>query len=431
METTRSLRRVAGLLAARLPELGLDEVTDPRSRRGRRWALAPLLKTALVTQLAGARSAADAEQLTAKLSLSMRRRLGIPRRVPDTTLRDTLVRLSPDELRAVNHRLVQAADRRKALVSVELPFGMVAMDGKSVTLPSWDADYVQRHVPEKGEPFGMLRTITSSLVSASSAPCLDAFPVPGSTSEAGIFVVAFAELVRMHGSRFRLISYDAGAASGTNAAAVVAAGKDYLFALKQDQPLKLRTGIMLLRDEPVLARTEDVLTNQRSVVRTLRLVTVPAMIDAATKKSLFWTTTKTIAEVTAETLVDGVVTSKEVRYYLSSLADDALSPAHWLLAVRRHWGVENDCHKTFDVAFGEDDHLWIKQAPQGTLVVLLLRRLAYNLLTLFRSVTQRSDERRAMPWKQLMGWIEWTLLAATDLQINALRARKKVVAAVA
>ena len=139
METTRRLRRMVGLLAARLPEVGLGRVADPRGRRGRRWKLPALLTSALVTLLAGARSTADAEQLTAKLSPAMRRRLRIARRVPDTTLRDTLCALDPDEMRRLVHRAIDHADRRKALAPDGLPFGVVAMDGKSVTLPSWNA----------------------------------------------------------------------------------------------------------------------------------------------------------------------------------------------------------------------------------------------------------------------------------------------------
>ena len=124
------------------------------------------------------------------------------------------------------------------------------------------------------------------------------------------------------------------------------------------------------------------------------------------------------------TYQDGQLVSCEPRYFLSSLAPEALSLAHWLLVVRRHWGVENDCHKTFDMAFDEDDHPWIEMDPQGALVVLLLRRLAYNLLTLFRSVTQRSDERRGIAWKYLMGWVYLTLVAATDVQLDGIRKRK-------
>jgi hypothetical protein len=36
------------------------------------------------------------------------------------------------------------------------------------------------------------------------------------------------------------------------------------------------------------------------------------------------------------------------------------------------------------------------------LVVMLLRRMAYNLLTLYRSVTLRAADKRAIPWRDLM-----------------------------
>jgi hypothetical protein len=420
--TTRSLRRMAGLLAARLPELSLQEVADPRSRRGRRWKLRPLLTVALLSLLSGGRSTADAERLSARLSRAVRRRLGIGRRVPDTTLRDLLCQLDSAEIRGLIHRYIAAADRRKALHPEGLPFGVVAMDGKSVTIESWDSPFVQRHVPDHGRPFGLLRTITCALVSARGAPCLDAIPVPGSTSEGGAFCTAFEELVRVHGGRFQLITYDAGAASGDNAAAVVSSGKDYLFALKNDQPLKLRTARWLLEGKPVVASTDDTLSNQRSVVRKLRLASVGML--GTTYQPIFWSSTKTIVEVTSETYERGTLVAREERLFLSSLVPEALTPEQWLHVVRRHWGVENDCHRIFDIVFEEDDRPWIDMAPQGTLSVLLLRRLAYNLLSLFRSVTQRSDEKRAMPWKELVTWVEWTLLVAVEEHFIRQDARK-------
>ena len=44
--------------------------------------------------------------------------------------------------------------------------------------------------------------------------------------------------------------------------------------------------------------------------------------------------------------------SQETHYYLSSLAPDAARHAD---LVRGHWSVENTCHYTLDVTFGEDD----------------------------------------------------------------------------
>jgi hypothetical protein len=57
------------------------------------------------------------------------------------------------------------------------------------------------------------------------------------------------------------------------------------------------------------------------------------------------------------------------------------------------------------------------------LVVAILRRIAYTLLALFRGVTQRSDERRAMPWKSLLRAVHAALLVTTDMQLAGLRLR--------
>jgi hypothetical protein len=52
------------------------------------------------------------------------------------------------------------------------------------------------------------------------------------------------------------------------------------------------------------------------------------------------------------------------------------------------------------------------------LVVALLRRIAYTLLALFRSVTQRSDERRATPCKALMSQLAFALVTTTDDELT-------------
>jgi hypothetical protein len=72
------------------------------------------------------------------------------------------------------------------------------------------------------------------------------------------------------------------------------------------------------------------------------------------------------------------------------------------------WGVENNCHNIFDKIFQEDKRPFILH-PHGMLVAMILRRIAYNLLSLFRSVTQRSDAKRKMPWKSLMNYVSLTL----------------------
>ena len=94
-----------------------------------------------------------------------------------------------------------------------------------------------------------------------------------------------------------------------------------------------------------------------------------------------------------------------------------------LNVVRSHWGVESN-HHTLDTAFAEDDRPWIEADEQGMLAVLLLRRIAYTLLALFRAVTLRSDEHRSMRWKALLAWVRDALVAASAETIAGLRARE-------
>ena len=83
----REIRRVAGMLARARGDLALERVADGRSSRGRRWSMKALLGATLAAQMAGACSVAEVERLTEHMSLAVRRKLGLKRRLPDTTLR--------------------------------------------------------------------------------------------------------------------------------------------------------------------------------------------------------------------------------------------------------------------------------------------------------------------------------------------------------
>ncbi|HKY37906.1 MAG TPA: hypothetical protein VJN18_18315 [Polyangiaceae bacterium] len=93
------------------------------------------------------------------------------------------------------------------------------------------------------------------------------------------------------------------------------------------------------------------------------------------------------------------------------------------LVARRHWGVETS-HQILDTAFAEDDHPWIEANPRAALVVALLRRIAYTMLALFRGVAQRSDERRAVPWKTIMSEITFAFVTMTQDELRPLRSQR-------
>jgi hypothetical protein len=101
----------------------------------------------------------------------------------------------------------------------------------------------------------------------------------------------------------------------------------------------------------------------------------------------------------------------------------ALSGDQWLTLLRARWGVENNCHHTFDTAFAEDDRTWFHTSPVGALVIILLRRIAYTMLALYRGHTLRSEAARLTPWASLLRWTHNALIAASDATLAGLRDR--------
>lgn len=419
-QIARLRRRIAGLIAARVPDLQLEQLQDPRAARGKRWELTTLLVAVLAGMLAGCTSLLSAEQLTRFMTRAARRLLGIARRVPDTTMRTAICAMAPEAIRTVIHRQMHAAHRRKSLALGVLPIGVVAIDGKSTAIPGCDDHYAQRQTAEGGSLVGVVRTMTCCLISSAALPCLDAIPIPAHTNEMATFQLCVSELKRVYGhlDLFQLVAADAGSCSQENAQFACSQGLHYLFGLKSTQPTLFAESRRVLEhrnQEHAQACSEDFLGGERKVVRKLYLT--------AGMAGYHWEHLQTVLRIESTTFDHGRCVEHENRYYVSSLAAASLSAEHWLQLIRRYWGVENGPHFTLDVALREDDHPWIEADPRGTLVLVLLRRIAYNLLTLFRGVTLRDELSRITPWKNVLSWFRLTLETAMDSDLKGLRAR--------
>lgn len=429
MLSNRTLRRTAGFISRFFADQLFARISDPRSKRGRRWKSAvPLLKTIAVGLAAGCKGFLDVERLTKAMPPEVRRLVGIHKFTPDTTLRDFVCALNPDELCRLIWVVGHDASRRGALHSTgQFPFGMVSMDGKYPSVRDvGDNDkkptsrYLQVHHDAESAAalHGLVRVITSVLITAVGRPIIAASPVPAQTNEVGHFRQAFGDLVRMYGRLFRVVLYDAGAASLPNADAVIAAGKQYFFQIADPRWTMYQTIELLLSDVPPAVRTVES-SGSRRVVRELTLKTV-----TETNKSLtIWRHTRTIIKVYSETYENGALKGTKTRYFVTSLADDELSPEKWLELVISRWGVET-AHQILDCAFEEDKHPWITKDANGTLVMMLLRRLVYTMMTLYKSVTIRSEEtRQTMTWRELMEEIRDTLEWARHSALEGLRQR--------
>jgi len=419
-QTARLRRRIAGVLSARLPDLQLEQVPDPRCARGMRWQLPALLVTVLAGMLAGCTSLLGVEQLTEFMTRAARRLLGIGRRVPDTTMRTAICALAPEAIRPVIHRQILAAHRRKSLALDALGIGAVAIDGKSTSIPSCDDHYAQRQTAEGGALVGVVRTMTCCLISSAALPCLDAIPIPAETNEMAIFPLCVSELKRVYGhlNLFQLVAADAGSCSQENGHFARILDLHYLFGLKSTQPTLFAEATRVLEHRSAAhadACSEDVLGGERTVVRRLYLTTEMA--------GYHWEHLQTVLRIESQSFEHGQCVQHDNRYYVCSLAADSLSAKDWLTLIRRYWGVENGPHFTLDVALQEDDHPWIEADPKGALVLVLLRRIAYNLLTLFRSVTLRGELSRITPWKTVLHWFRVALETALDWELAGLRVR--------
>ena len=82
-------------------------------------------------------------------------------------------------------------------------------------------------------------------------------------------------------------------------------------------------------------------------------------------------------------------TSKESRYYISSLPPDAKRLGH---AIRAHWGIENKLHWSLDTCFAEDDCR--SRTDHGAENLAILRHAVLNILKANTSKVSLNRKRK-------------------------------------
>jgi hypothetical protein len=398
----RLARRVIGALKAGCARLGLGKVKDPRADQGKKWSLGKLLNPVVVGMCAGKHSLAQVELLSQDLSQATRKALGIWRHVPDTTMRDVLVKISPHSLVECLTRQTKDAHRQKALQPVGLPFGVVGVDGKTTCIESWEHGYAQRQVGSDRCARGMLRTMTCMLLSSQVPACIHVESIPPETNEDGLFQALVDRLLERYGEMdlFRMMVADAGSCSLGNA--------DYL---RQNS----------LPHSKAEAVSEE---SVRGGIERRTLFATTAMSGYHE-----WSHLAVVLRVRRQRWnALGQLEFDHERYFLTSLRYEALEPEQWLCLIRRYWAsVESGAHQVLDTAFEEDARPWILNDDQGALNLLILRRIAFNLVARFRGRTLRSEENRDTPWKRVMEWFHDTLISATAEVVSGLRPRPEAV----
>ena len=164
------------------------------------------------------------------------------------------------------------------------------------------------------------------------------------------------------------------------AAEVVAAGADYVLAVKENQPTLYADVRRVFLDgleedfaglEHRYRYTAD-LGHGRAEERHYHVVPVPEYLA---EKHAAFAGLRTLGMVFSERRVGDGPAEAETRFYISSLRPQVKAFAE---AVRGHWSIENNLHWVLDVAFQEDASRVRKDhAPEN---LGLVRRIALSLL---------------------------------------------------
>jgi predicted transposase YbfD/YdcC len=217
-------------------------------------------------------------------------------------------------------------------------------------------------------------------------------------------ITAIPELLKLVDINGAIITIDAMGTQKAIAEQIVAGGGDYVLALKGNQET-LHQAVIADIDEQLegdLADAQEHVTTEkghgREETRTYLQLPTPKELPGF----MLWKGLKTIGLTTTCILRDGKETI-EARYYISSLGVDVKRFAR---AVRGHWSIENSCHWTLDMTFGEDQsrtrerHLrenfawlnrfalsWLKQHPGRQSLVMKRRSCGWSDAFLMEVVT--------------------------------------------
>jgi len=334
----------AALLAA------LQQVPDPRKRRGLRHGLPVILSIAVCAVIAGARSFVAIAEWAAQASPAAVAKLGVTGEVPsESTIRRTINKIDANGLDVV----VGAWAAFRATTSEK--FRVIAVDGKSL-----------RGSATAG---GRCRHLLSALTHTGGM-VLGQLDVALKTNEIPMFSTLL-DNIELLGA---LVTADAMHCQKDHAKYLVEQrGAHYLLTVKNNQP-KLRKQLAQLPwgDVPVTHTQQD-RRHGRVEKRTLKVVTVADGIMFPHAAQAIQVTRKVRKRNSRKWRTETV-------YAVTDLTADQARPDQLATWLRGHWCIENRLHWVRDVTFGED--LSQVRTGNGPQVMATLRNLAISLLRL-------------------------------------------------
>ena len=349
-----------------------QEVEDPRRSNATRHDLHEMLAIALLSTLCGGEGCVDMELFGRAKEAFLRRFMRLEHGIPSHDAFSNLFRmLDPDGLHDVLRRLARGW-------AEALGGDVVAVDGKALRRSFDDAS--------KRSPLHLVQAFAA-----------DAKPVPGQVEVDGKSngIPAVPELVKLLDVAGRLVTADAMHAQHETARAVLAAGGDYVLAVKGSQET-LRDDVALYLDEPpATAETESHQEVGKGHGRVEeRTASVCRDVQWLRDRHPDWPGLAAIGKVEAVRMPKGRAETRETRCHVMSAA---LSAERFGRAVRSHWSIENSLHWVLDVAMNEDGQR--NRKKNGPHNLALLRRMALNLARVESSKGSMRGKLKRAGWQ--------------------------------
>ena len=186
---------------------------------------------------------------------------------------------------------------------------------------------------------------------------------------------------------------------------LVEAKRDYLFAVKDNQP-DLHEAVQTAFADATLQTADAGTRKKRGAVVTRRLWLDVESADYA-REALAFPGLRILLRVDSETRQVGAEPRTETRYFATSVDPGRVTPDGLLAAVRGHWQVENGLHFIKDRWWDEDRHYSTQPGVALGFAVLL-----NAVVTVLRATADPQDD---LPLRARADALAWDVERAIDL----------------